>query len=448
MNRAPSRIRRSLRDVLRAVFRHKGKSALLVMIGTFAGVYVVYDDAAVYESVATLLVEDATPEQAAAEQSILSSAIVVERTAGAVGASTKAVRAGTQVTVDGNLLHLRFGGTEPAQARAVADALVAQYQDRRRELQPERLHIEPAADAGEPLFTAIGVAEQALQTYRAQEGIIGVDQRIRASVQHAGEVSSELNLIRADVEASEARLDTLQAALVDRTDRTELQRTTGVRNRAADALRSRVTELQLEKTRLQARYSNDHRLVAEVQAQIALAESALRVEDNAGTEVTTGIDRTYQALHLALEEEQAKLQASQARERVLKEVLEEEKSNVATLTVQETQLAALTRRVAEAEAAYENHKVAAARVTSALGTEVAPVTVRVLQPATLPLAPVHSARGWRVVGGIALGIVAAMALSVAAESWDDRLKTAGDVERQLQVSVLASISEKEFTSCI
>lgn len=98
----------------------------------------------------------------------------------------------------------------------------------------------------------------------------------------------------------------------------ELSRTTGVTNYAADALKEKLLDLRLRETDLAARYPESHRPLIDVRTQIKEAETTLENENETHTEVTTGVDETYQQVQLALVNERAQSEALKAQRRRLR----------------------------------------------------------------------------------------------------------------------------------
>jgi capsular polysaccharide biosynthesis protein len=74
--------------------------------------------------------------------------------------------------------------------------------------------------------------------------------------------------------------------------------------------------------------------------------------------------------------------------------------------------------------------------------------VSIVQPPTLPFEPIKPKKRLNLAFGIFLGIFGGIGLAFVQEFFDDTLKTNEDIEKRLELPVLATISKKDLDSCI
>jgi len=180
--------------------------------------------------------------------------------------------------------------------------------------------------------------------------------------------------------------------------------------------------------------------VREVRRQIAEAQSILTKEDPTRTQVTTGINTTYQQLDLALITETATLQSLQAKVSVLKGQLEDALREIQDLNNTELRMVSLQRELALQEAKYRKYSEnrEQARIDHAL--EMKKISnVNVVQPASASAEPVRPRKPLNLALGFFLGIFGGLGLAFFSEYLDHSIKTPQDVEEKLKLQLLASV---------
>ena len=183
--------------------------------------------------------------------------------------------------------------------------------------------------------------------------------------------------------------------------------------------------------------------------QIKEAEDALDGENETHTEVTTGVDETYQQLQLTLDNERAQQVALQAQQDSITAELTRQRGELASLASQEVELQTLDREVQLAEKDYQQYRdsLQRARISSALDLDKVS-NVSIVQPATLPMDPVKPNKLLNLCLGVFLALFAGLSFAFAFDYFDDSVHTPQQVERWVGVPVLVTVSEKEFRACI
>ena len=205
----------------------------------------------------------------------------------------------------------------------------------------------------------------------------------------------------------------------------------------------------MRETDLAARYPESHRPLIDVRTQIKEAETTLENENETHTEVTTGVDETYQQVQLALVNERAQSEALKAQQTSIAEELEKQRGQLQKLASQEIELQTLVREMTLAEKDYEQYRdsLQRARISSALDIDKVS-NVSVVQPATLPMDPVKPNKILNIFLGVFLALFASLTFAFVFDYFDDSVNTPQQVERWVGVPVLVTVSEKEFKACI
>ena len=258
----------------------------------------------------------------------------------------------------------------------------------------------------------------------------------------------QIDFGQSQIASSRARVVSLSASLDGRSPLREISRVTGRTNHAADAIKERLIELRLSEADLSARYPSDYRKVVEVREQITRAEAGLANEEETRTEVTTGVDTTYQEMALALETEKAHLAALAARQGSLIQTLEVRRANLIDLVGHEMMQTRLQREAEIAETEYREYRdhLQRARISAALDSSQIS-NVSVVQPATLAFEPIRPRKLLNITLATIIGVLGGVGLAFFLNYLDDSLKTIEEVKKRLDLPVLSSFFRQEFQQC-
>ncbi len=347
-----------------------------------------------------------------------------------------------------NIIAVEYDGAGPELAQQTLDALVRFYLER---------HITAYAAQASPRFfeeqekrlkEELAVREGALEVYRTERGIVTLEGQRDDLMNLATALQKDVNDSAGLVGAAQARVASLEKAVAARPKTLELSRVSGRNNPAADTMKQKLQELRLQETALAARYPDTHRPLIEIREQVKQIEDVLSREEDTRTEITTGLDENHQALQLSLDTERSQLDAQTARLAVLETELAKTKEQLTTLSSQEAEFVRLQREVELAEKEYKEYRdnLQRARISAALDLDKVS-NVSVVQPASLPMAPVRPKKVMNISLGALLGLFGGIFLAFVVEYLDDSLNTTAKAEKRLGVPVLAALSDKEFKAC-
>jgi uncharacterized protein involved in exopolysaccharide biosynthesis len=209
------------------------------------------------------------------------------------------------------------------------------------------------------------------------------------------------------------------------------------------ALKASLLDLELKKTQLLTKFEPSHRLVLEVEQQIAQANEAIAAEKQSPVrDQTTDLDVNYEWAKAELQKAQVEMKGLAARE--------------ATTTAELAEYRRMARQLGEdaiaqddltnsEKAAQENYllyvkKREEARMGDALD-EGGIVNVAIAEQPVVPALPVWPA-GVVLLVGFAAGLTSGTGAAFTADYLDPALRTPEEVMRCLEIPVLASIPEE------
>ena len=283
-------------------------------------------------------------------------------------------------------------------------------------------------------------AQRRLLTFTTQHGVVEAGQQRDLALQKLSDVDARERQTRIDLAETKQRASELQDLLARLPERTTTQLRTADNPELLKALKSSLLDLELKRTQLLTKFEPTHRLVQEVDQQIAQAQAAIIAESATPVrDETTDKNVHYEWATAELQQAQVQLKSLQARE--------------AATSVQEAAYRGMAERMgadaitqddllSSEKAALENYllyvkKQEEARMDDALD-ERGIVNAAIAEQPVAPALPVWSA--WMVLG---VGLVAASALGTgaafAADYLDPALRDPDDVMAYLNAPVLASL---------
>jgi uncharacterized protein involved in exopolysaccharide biosynthesis len=228
----------------------------------------------------------------------------------------------------------------------------------------------------------------------------------------------------------------------------ELSRVVGRPNRTVEIIKTRLFELRTQESDLAAHYPDTDRSLIELREKIRQAEKQLSMESKSLTEVTQGVDTNYQSLQLSLANEQAELQALNARQEIITSQLAERRAELLNLSSHETTLTNLQRDIDIANEEYLQYRGSLQRAKLSEELDASRISnVSIIQPPSLSYVAVSPRKKLNLLVGLFLGVTGGLGLAFFREYFDNSIKGTEDVEEKLGLPVLASISRQEFKTC-
>jgi uncharacterized protein involved in exopolysaccharide biosynthesis len=265
------------------------------------------------------------------------------------------------------------------------------------------------------------------------------------ALQKLSEIDAGYRHTKIELAETQQRVSELQIQLATLPERTTTQIRTADNPDLMKSLKSSLLDLQLKRTQLLTKFEPTHRLVQEVDQQIAQAQTTIVAESLAPVrDETTDKSANYEWAKSELQHAEVQLRALEARE--------------AAMGAQEASYRNMARRLGEdavtqddllstEKATQENHllyvkKQEEARMADALD-ERGIVDVAIAEQPVAPALPVWST--WTVLAaGLAAAGVAGTGAAFAADYVDPAFRTPDDVLAYLNAPVLASLPQNAW----
>lgn len=339
-----------------------------------------------------------------------------------------------------NLITISYASDDPRLAAKVLQSLANAY------LEKHTVVHRPGGEAGffeQQTAESRSVLEQAqrkLLDFTSGHGVVAAAQERDLALQKLSEVDASYRQTRIELAETEQRVWGLQAQLAALPQRSTTQVRTADNPELLKALKSSLLELQLKRTELLTKFEPNHRLVQEIEQQIAQAQAAIAAESASPVrDETTDKDTQYEWAKSELEKAQVQLKALQARAAATAA-----QDAAYRITARQLGEDAITQDdlVRSEKAAEDNYllyvkKREEARMADALDQRGI-VNVAIAEQPVAPALPVWSA--WTVLlMGLAAAGAAGTGAAFAADYLDPAFRTPDDVLAYLEAPVLASL---------
>jgi len=339
-----------------------------------------------------------------------------------------------------NLITVSYASDDPQEAAKVLQSVANSYLDK---------HAVVHRPGGEVYFfeqqtresrRQLEDAERNLLQFSAGHGVVAAAQERDLALTKLSEMDASYRQTRIDLTETQQRVWELEAQLAKQPERTTTQVRITDNPQLMQALKSNLLDLQQKRTQLLTKFERTHRLVQEVDQQIAQAEAAIAAENTSPLrDETTDKNAHYEWAKSELQHAQVQLKALQAR--------------AAATGAQEAAYRTTARQLGDdaitqddllnaEKAAQENYllyvkKQEEARMADALDQRGI-VNVAIAEQPVAPALPLWST--WTLLAvGLAAAGAAGTGAAFAADYMDPAFRTPDDVLAYLNAPVLASL---------
>jgi polysaccharide biosynthesis protein PslE len=341
-----------------------------------------------------------------------------------------------------NLIGVSYAADDPQMAAKVLQSVASVYLEK---------HMEVHRPGGESPFFEQQTAEsrrqlkesqQKLLRFAAAHGVVDAAQQRDLILQKLSDLDASDRQTKIDLAETQQRVEELTRKITTLPERTTTQLHTADNPELLKEMKSNLLDLRLKRIQLLTKFEPSHRLVQEVDKQIAQAETAIAAESLTPVkDETTDKDQHYEWAKSELEKAQVQLKALQAREQATS--AEKTKYQITASRLGEDAIAQ-EDLVNTEKAADENYllyvkKREEARMDDALD-ERGIVNVAIAEQPVAPALPQWSAWMVLAVGFVAAGLAGSGAAFVA-DYVDPVFRGPEDARLCLGVPVLASLPE-------
>ncbi len=321
---------------------------------------------------------------------------------------------------DSRVVSLSVEAEDPALAARIANEVAKLFIDRERESKFEAAN-GAAQWLNERLAeqrAQVSASETALQSYRASQDAMSLLERQNIVGQKMLDLNSAVTRAKTDRLLKEAQYQQIQAI---RNDPVALESHPLVAaNGFVQTLRAQAAELGRQDAQLAERLGPKHPDRIQVAAALESVQARLRAEV---AKVVSGIDAEYQA--------------SIAQETGLTGALNSQKTEASALDKKGVAYAALEREAISARQVFDT--LLQQTKEAVLSSTADSGTIRVIDPAEPPGAPIRPRRNQGLAAAGLLGIIGAVGSAFGREYLRRKVHSPEDIERRLGLPVLALV---------
>ncbi|MGB6842613.1 MAG: hypothetical protein WBE16_16610 [Candidatus Sulfotelmatobacter sp.] len=214
-----------------------------------------------------------------------------------------------------NLIAVSYGASDPQLAAGVLQSLASVYLEKHMEVHRPRgqLHFfdEQTAESRRQLEEAQGK----LVDFAKSHDVVMAAQQRDLILQRINDLEASNQQTEAEMSDTKHRVRELDAQLAKLPARDVTQVRTADNPELLRALKASLLDLELKKTQLLTKFEPSHRLVQEVEQQIAQAKEAIAAEKQSPVrDQTTDLDVNYEWAKAELQKAQVEMKGLQARE--------------------------------------------------------------------------------------------------------------------------------------
>ncbi len=349
---------------------------------------------------------------------------------------------GIEATKKSNVIVLSHDGPSPKVSQQIVSKLIDFYLD-----EHVRMNRTPRAhqflkEQASALRTQLAGEEDQLRSLKNSTGLASPTEQRQNLVLRMGRLEEELKTTEASAVAARAEINDLKDRLGKMSPTQVLGSAAGFPNFAADGMRQQLYTLQLKEKDLTTRVTDEHVELKFVRDQIASAKKVLDGVDPSRTQTTVGPNKNYEDLRLTQLRQEATLASLDAKATALKTQLGDTRREMRTLNDNEMKIAQVQRDIQILDVSYRKYadSLEQARIDESLERERIS-NINIAEAPTLNPEPVRPRALLTLVMGFLGGLFGGLCLALAIEYFDHSLKTSDQVERLLNVPVLASIPQ-------
>lgn len=342
-----------------------------------------------------------------------------------------------------NLISMRYAARDPKQAADVLNTLASLYLDKRAALERNGEALEFFQEQAGYHGDELQDAQKAMSEFANNNQVSLLRQQKEAALRWVEELETELAAVSAEIQSGKRRLEQLrqQGEKLPETVKTASR---SARNQALiEKLKTRLLELENERTELLTRYEPGYRLVVEVEKKIADTKAALQSEDQAVVvDETQALNPIRQSVEAEYFRTQTDLAGLEARQRELRRKLSEQRDRQRRLEALTSEHDTLERKLKLAEdnyLRYEDRKEQA-RIANALDLEQL-LHVSIVEPAKEPALPAERHSAMVVLLGLLLASCTGVGAAVVRDRHNRAVASAAEIAELTGLPVLSTAAE-------
>ncbi len=351
------------------------------------------------------------------------------------------------LTVEGikksDVIEVSFKHKDPETATLIVNTLANAYLDEHLLVHKNPQSYNFFEDQAQILKTKLETAEQTLEAFKKQNTVTDLEEQQKLLLKQIADLHTELNRTLSQEAETKNRILQIRQQLDKTPENIPQGKEVDHNPYLISNLEARLVELQLKEKELLMKYTPQSRLVKNVKEEIQMVQETLaQNEKKQYGKSRVGLNTTYQRLQEELFRNQAEGKALTAKKEIQNAQLAEYRNKLEQLNQMEVKLNQLEQAV---DVNHQNYRLYLAkfeesRISDAMDNKKM-ANVSLMQSALTPLKPVSPKVLLNIVLAIFLGGFGGLGLGFFTEYLDDSLEKPEDVEKALQLPVLASIPE-------
>ncbi|MCB0321963.1 MAG: GumC family protein [Bdellovibrionales bacterium] len=337
-----------------------------------------------------------------------------------------------------SVINLAFQHKDPELAARALNELIRKFIARHLEL-----HTQSSSGFFQEQMTAFKTAleesEKRLETFKQENKISSLGEQRSLLLQQRNELDASLKNTVSRVDEAKNKLGSYKQQMTDiiaskdRYTQSELDKV------LVDS-RSKLLALKLDEQGLSAKFNDDNPLLVTTRKQIRLIEQFLREQER---DIAAKVKSANPAHRLAENEAnltEAELEALHARAHSLQEQMTELDREIQTLDLRDKELRELNREIETNEENFKvyQRKLEESRIQDEMNRQKI-ANIGVIQEAVVPVKAVKPRKLLTLVLAMCLALVSGVGAALMAEFGAQSFLSAREVERHVNVPVLASI---------
>ena len=342
-----------------------------------------------------------------------------------------------------DVIEVSFKHKDPEMAAKIVNTLANAYLDEHLLVHKNPQSYNFFEDQSQVLKTKLEQSEAALETFKKQNAVTAMDEQQKLLLKQIADLHAELNRTLSQEAETKNRILQIRRQLDKTPENIPQGKEVDHNPYLISNLEARLVELQLKEKELLMKYTPQSRLVKNVEEEIQMVQEKLaQNEKKQYGKSSVGLNTTYQRIQEELFRNQAEGKALAAKREIQHTQLTNYQSKLEQLNQMEVELNQLEQSVDVNRQNYRLYlaKFEESRISDAMDNKKM-ANVTVMEAALTPLKPVSPKVLLNIVLAIFLGGFGGLGLGFFTEYLDDSLEKPEDVEKALQLPVLASIPE-------
>lgn len=348
--------------------------------------------------------------------------------------------------VDSSIIKLAFTHEDPIIAAKVLSVLIKDYNEK---------HVHVYGNSALPFLEEqvrstkkqLDDAEKELEDFRQGSGVYDIEKQTDLLLTQRSDLERALNGVENEIKENEQKNAAMQAQMSTMPKNVPMYTETKTDD-VSDESKTRLLELQVEEQKLLSKYTESSRPVRDIRQEIQSVKNliAAQSKSNSGM-IRTGKNPVLEALELESARTKATLQALFAKRDVLTQQIDTLNAQLKEIDSKQDRIRELKRNVSNYSKNYNTYlsKLEEAKSQSELD-RMKETSIRVVQPADVPMKPLGLSRKVRVLLGMFLGLMAGIGMAIFSEVRQRYLANAYAIEQRLQLPILTVLPDRESSS--